>query len=743
MTCLIAGGALAGEPALAPPSASAQFITPSEVAIARLDGRAISLDGLLKEGLWAQASVVRGLTRLEPVEGGPGFGDAEFRIFYDEQALYVGARITQPPGITHAHIFQRDQLGNDDAILVYLKPFSSSDNAYVFKVNPLGIQRDSFVVQDGNVAIPWDGVWDSEGQVLADGYSVELRIPFRTVRFPMTERQDWGVILAVETGSRAQFDIWPASSADRGPPLAQVGTLQGMYGLQRGYDLDLLPSVRMRYSGEGSAHEPFTWDQGRLLGGKQPGVIDPGLDVRYGISGGTVLNLALNPDFSQVEADSDQLDYNLRYPLYLEEKRPFFLEGLDIFETPIPLLYTRSINDAEAGLKLTGKEGRYVMGVLSAWDVTPPPSRIQEDPTLPGGTGRASGFEDSSGKEALTTVGRFSMDLLPGSRVGLFVADKQILEPSFERRAAQHDLVSLDGKLQLADLYSVTAQASFSRTGEVGRRGLLGGLYYLKARREDRRLLLEAEAAYYAAGFRAEASALTRVNYIPTQALAAYKFEINSNWLMYVKPEVLGLITHDATTRERLDWFAKPAVSLLLAGNTSVKGGYNLGEEAFAGQHFPVRSAYVNLETSPLPWLAASVDVEGGRRINYKVEDPFLGRALDTGLALTLRPSTAAQVELSYIKSLFWRRAEEAPLANVNLMRAKVTYNFSAKWSVRTIVQVNTYYSSIQSNLLLAYVYRLGTAVYLGLQDFEPLKAASEEKTQRGVFMKFSYLWQL
>lgn len=718
-------------------------ITPSEVKVARLEGGALQLDGVLDEALWARASVVRGLTRLEPVEGGPGFGDAEFRIFYDEQALYVGARITQPPGVTHAHIFQRDQLGNDDAILIYLNPFSTSESAYVFKVNPLGIQRDSFVIQNGNVAIPWDGVWDSEGKVLEDGYSVEVRIPFRTVRFPKRARQDWGIILAVETGSRAQFDIWPASSADRGPPLAQVGTLQEMHGIQSGYDLDLLPSLRLRYSGEGSAGEPFTWSKVRLLHGRQPGVIDPGLDVRYGLSGGSVINLALNPDFSQVEADSDQLDYNLRYPLYLEEKRPFFLEGLDIFETPIPMVYTRSINDPEAGLKLTGKEGRFAMGVLSAWDVNPSSSRLQEEPTGPGGMGRVSGFGDLSGKEALTTAGRFGVELRPGSRVGLFLADKQIHELSFGRRTAQHDLVSLDGRVQLADLYSITAQAAFSRTGEVGQQPLLGGLYFLKVRREDRRLVLDAESAYYAAGFRAEASALTRVNYVPSQMTASYKFETNSSWLMYVKPEVQGLMGHDATTFERLDWSVRPAVSLLLAGNTAVKGGYNLGEESFAGHSFPVNSASLTVETSPLPWLAASLQAEGGRRINYQVEDAFLGRAFDGGVALTLRPSTAAQVELSYIKSLFWRLGQEAPLANVNLLRAKLTYNFSAKWSLRTIVQANTYYHTIQSNLLLAYTYRLGTAIYLGLQDFEPLTAETEEKTQRAVFMKFSYLWQL
>ncbi len=726
---LAAAGAGAAPPSVSPP---------------RLDGRQVKVDGSLDEEVWKQAAVIGELTRLEPIEGGPGFGKAEFRLFYDETALYVGARIEQPPGALRAHIFPRDYLGNDDAILVYLQPYYGSESSYVFKVNPLGIQRDSYVIQNGLVAIPWDGVWDSNGQVRDSGYSVELRIPFRSIRFPRADLQDWGFLVAVETGSQAQFDTWPALSANRGPQLSQLGKLAGLHGLKAGYDIDLLPSVVLRYGGRGAAGGGFAWDPFNLLNGSQPGLVDPGIDARYGFSSGTSANLAINPDFSQVEADSDQLEYNIRYPLYLEEKRPFFLEGMDIFETPISLLYTRAINDPVGGLKVTGKEGRAVLGLLSGWDVVPPPTRIQLTSRSPAPLPAfASGFEDMTGRQAVTTVGRFAYDVAPGARVGLMLADKRVVQGFGRGGVAQNDLASLDATVPFLTNYSVTGQAVLSRTGTVGNEALWGGLYLLRLRREDRSLLLQAEAAYYSPDFRAETSAITRVDQLPSQLTASYKIEPGWPWLAYVRPELTATLVQDADTLARADWALKPAVTLQFAGNTILTAGYLHGGERFAGSRFPVQSAFLDLDTSPLGWLSASVELQGGSRIHYDVLDPFLGTGADAALLLTLRPSTASQIDLSYIKSLFWGPLSPTPIDDVDLMRLKATYNFTAQLSLRAILQLNTYSRSLQSNLLLAYLYRPGTAVYLGVQDSEPIGAGSTTPVERNVFVKLSYLWQL
>jgi hypothetical protein len=529
---------------------------------------------------------------------------------------------------------------------------------------------------------------------------------------------------------------------DLGPPLAQTGTLKDLRGLASGYNVDILPSAVLRYGGRAEKEQAFTWDKPNLLGVGQPGLLEPGLDLRYGLSPGMVANLTLNPDFSQVEADSDQLDYNLRFPLFLAERRPFFLEGLDIFETPIPLLYTRAINDAAAGLKLTGKEGRVIVGVLSGWDVDPAPSRLRAGNGLVNGVPAALGFANPTGHDALTTVGRIGLDM-QGLQVGLFLADKRLLERTSLRSTASHDIASLDTRLRFADVYSVTGQVAFSRTQETDREALLGGLYLLNVRREDRRLLVEAQGAYHGPGFRAETSALSRVNHAPMHLRTAYKFETGGTWVMYVQPELTTALVQDATTFERLDWSLRPAVTLQLAGNTLLTTGYNHGGERFAGIDFPERLAFLNVDTAPLGWLSASLRLQGGHRINYDALDAFLGRATDTSLTVTLRPSTASQLELGYIKSLFWRPGQEGLLRDVDLMRLKLSYNFSAQWSVRVISQVNTFHGSLENNLLLTYLYRPGTALYLGLQDSEPLTPGSRTLVRRAVFMKASYLWQL
>ncbi len=205
----------------------------------------------------------------------------------------------------------------------------------------------------------------------------------------------------------------------------------------------------------------FAWDDPVLVRAREPGLVDLGLDVRYGLTPSTNLNVTVNPDFSQIEADTDQLEYNLRFPVFLEEKRPFFLEGVSIFETPVSMLYTRSIVDPIAGLKLSGRERAWSFGLFSAWDQLPLGSRVVE-PT------RRSGFEDLTGKDALNTVGRVSLDLGGGSRVGLFAADKTIRDRTTGAFAARNDVVAADAYLTFASIYNVVAQVAGSYVDQAG-----------------------------------------------------------------------------------------------------------------------------------------------------------------------------------------------------------------------------------------------------------------------------------
>jgi hypothetical protein len=714
--------------------------TPARLQVPRLAGNQIRLDGVLDEPVWTDAAVVSGLARAEPVEDGrAGFGSSEFRIFYDADAIYVGARVHQPRGVRRANVTPRDLLGNDDSVNIYLKPVQDSDIAYLFRINPLGIQRD-VMFGYSNLVDTWDGVWDSASQLLPDGYAVEVRLPFRIFRFTREPVQNWGISLGVRTGSLGELALWPAYSSDRGNQLDQLGALEGMTQIHAGHDLDLMPSLVTRLAGSAEKGGDFVWDDRGVLHLRQPGTVDPGLDVRYGLTPGITASLTLNPDFSQIEADADQLEYNLRYPILLKEKRPFFLEGQNNFETPVPLVYSRGINDPVMGVKLAGTEGAFTVGVLSAWDQDSPRSRISFDPTV--AHPRLTGFEDTAGKDVVTTIGRAQYTIGQGSRVGIFFADKVAVARADDERKAQQDLVAADLRLNPAKIYVLTTHLGLSRSAVLdgGDDAFTGVFYYVNARREARRLFIEAETAYYGESFRAETSDLARVGHAPSLLRLAYKLETGHSAVAYVRPEVTGNLVDRVSDFSRSDWSIVPAISAQLAGNTTVALAYHQGEEFYDGHEFAYRLVTAAVTSSPLSWLDVQASGGAGDRVNYNPEDVFLGTAYEGSLGITLRPSPLTELDLSYVKSQLYRPSTDAPAQDVDIGRARLLYNFDSQWSVRGISEFNTFRESLSSSLLLSYVYKPGTVGYLGYQDHEPLGDAMDVRVERLVFLKVSIL---
>jgi hypothetical protein len=709
-----------------------------ELAAMRIDGSAVKIDGRLDEQAWEEAPLITGMTRVEPVEGGPGFGEVEWRVFYDSDALYVSVRVHQPPGIVRAHVSPRDDLGNDDTVNIYLNPTPGTDVGYVFRINPMGVQRDIMSLH-GKIDASWDGVWESAGQLLGDGYAIEVRIPFRTLRFPRAQ-EDWGIGFGVFTASRGQIDFWPAVTADHGSEFSQLALLRGVTTVERGRGLELLPTLTMRYGGSAPpGSRQLDWDSSEIVQLRQPGIIDPGLDLRYAVTSGMTANLTLNPDFSQVEANADQLDYNVRYPLLVQEKRPFFLEGLDNYDTPVPLLYTRSINDPAAGLKFAGKEGAFTVGLLSSWDQDPPPSRMTFDPAR---VPVRSAFDDMTGKDAITSVARITREVSPTASIGAFFANKVALRRDSGTLDGNHQLGALDARMNLGRVWFLTAQGGVAHTtgGDAGE--LTDGFWFAEARRQDRRLTAAAESAYYGPEFRAETSALSRTGYLSNKGTLGYKIETNQPWLLYVRPELVGQLVHDAVGFERLDWAATPALALQLGGQTQLVGSYTHGEESYTGTRFPIRVGTLALSSSPTTWLSGNVSGTAGTRIHYDPMDAYRGKVVEVAAGLTLRLTRFLQVDGTYLKSLFWSNMGEL-VEDVDLARLKVEYSFDARWSIRMISQLNTYRESLESSALLAYRLSPGTALYAGYQDSERLSDASPVKLDRRAFLKFSYLWQL
>jgi hypothetical protein len=462
----------------------------------------IRVDGDLGDPGWAGADVIVAAIETYPGDNVESPARTECRLAYDERTLYVGIRALDPePGKIRAHYTDRDAAFDDDFVGVIFDTFDDARRAYEFFVNPLGVQMD-LVMDDvsRNEDSSWDAIWDSAGRVTADGFVVEMAIPFAELRFPAgAERQTWGLDVA-RIWPRGQRYIVRAQAQDRNRDcyLCQVSRVAGFAGVRPGRSVELDPTVTATAAEE---RDPFP-DAPLESSGTDT---EAGLTARWGVTPSITLLGALNPDFSQVEADSAQLDVNTQFALFYEEKRPFFLEGADFFSTPIQAVYTRTVADPAWGAKASGKAGRGAFGVFVADDdVT--------NLLLPGKEDSELTAIDASN---LTGVARYRHDVGRGSTLGVLATARQ--GDGYDNAVA-----GLDGMLRLSKADTLTFQVLRSATeypDEVAGAGgqsdgeLDGTAAVVAYRHGTREWAWQAEIESYGRDFRADSGFVPQVDY--------------------------------------------------------------------------------------------------------------------------------------------------------------------------------------------------------------------------------------
>jgi hypothetical protein len=351
-----------------------------EVRIPRLEDEDIRIDGRLDEPAWREAAVLADFSQYTPVDGLPAPDTTEVRVWYSAHAIYFGIRAREAHGPVHATLADRDKIDGDDYVQVLLDTFHDGRRAFVFGVNPLGVQSDGIRSEGGGNAghafgdqsgldLSPDFIYESKGHVTPDGYEVELRIPFKSLRYQSAASQAWGINIVRQVQHSGYQLTWTPAHKASASFLTQSGTLEGLSGLRRGLVLDLNPEATTKVEGApgpGSAALPG----GPLLPGAWRYQTSPeiGGNLRWGVTSNLSLAATANPDFSQVEADAGQIITDPRQALFFAEKRPFFLEGIEQFQTPTQLIYTRRIQNPIAAVKLNGKEGGTNIGLLSAVD---------------------------------------------------------------------------------------------------------------------------------------------------------------------------------------------------------------------------------------------------------------------------------------------------------------------------------------------------------------------------------------
>ncbi|MEO7369164.1 MAG: DUF5916 domain-containing protein [Gemmatimonadaceae bacterium] len=338
----------------------------THVAIPRIDTVA-TIDGHLDEPVWSRAARLTGFSQYQPVDGRPAEEPTEVRVWYGADAIYFGIKATEIHGdvvrATHAN---RDDIASEDHVQILLDTDNGSQIAFLFGVNALGVQQDgtrssqfaggaggasatgggfrNINPLDGTVDLNPDYAFESKGRLVQGGYEVEIRIPFKSLRYQDGDVQTWGIHILRRIQHSGFQDTWAPALRASANFLAQSGSLEGLHDMHRGLVLEVTPTFTGRIDGSQ-----------RVNGHEYVSRGDFGGDARWGVRQNLTLNATINPDFSQVEADVGQVLLNERFALFYPEKRPFFLDGLELFDTPNQLIYTRRIVGPTGGLKLAGK----------------------------------------------------------------------------------------------------------------------------------------------------------------------------------------------------------------------------------------------------------------------------------------------------------------------------------------------------------------------------------------------------
>jgi hypothetical protein len=678
--------------------------------------KAPKIDGVLDNPVWeTEALKIENFVQLSPKENGVPSERTVAYLGHDEKNLYLAFRAydSQASKI-RCSITKRDGCLEDDWIIVMLDTFNEKRRAFTFALNPAGVQMDFIRTEEGgndNMDDSWDTVFTSDGRIDAEGYTVEAAIPFKSLRFPNEDLKTWNIVLGRNLPRTGEIIVYPGYSRDI-PGLLSNG--QGFLirgAVERSRNIEVMPVVTS-LKREGEKVD-----------------VEPGANFKLGLSSNTTLDATVNPDFSQIEADEPKIDYNLRYALRYNEKRPFFLEGMEIFNSPeIETVYTRQIADPVFGAKMSGKNGRFTYGLLSAYDLHPIESLWQI----------SDGGEVDNSTKAFSNIFRTKADVGQGSYIGFTLTDKELGSGSWNR------LGGFDGQLRFKDRVFFSFQVLGSKTSEDGDRTSLAPAFYGDLYYTTRHWTL---GGYYTAlhpDFQASLGFVNRTDYRSAGGYASYRLYPDKKWLNQVQFRIQAGRRIGYADSVAQDTWIRPQVQLRLTEFNQVFITYEAGLERFADVDFRKQGLSVESQFTFLSWMPFNLFFETGDSINYDPDEAFLGYSNSYGVSLTVKPSKRLQLGTDFSKQTFWRSAGGERLWDYNLVRERVTYQFSKTLSFRAIVDYNFFYKEAFGSLLASWVLRPGTVFFIGFDNnYLRDELGHLIRDNYNVFLKFSYWWRL
>ena len=688
------------------------------------------IDGLLDDMTWNNAVLINNFTQTSPVEGAQPTEDTEVRIAYDDEHIYFSfyARYSDPSQM-RANRVDRDQIRRDDWIAVMFDTFRDQQRAYRFSVNPYGVQGDAILTSGRRrFGAPgsggddsWDALFETGGTIVSDGWTAEMAIPFKSLRYPSVGegQHNWGFQISRAMQTKDESVVWSPMTRNIAGLMTQMGLINGMDGLSVSRNLEILPTATAIQLGQ-------LTDTGFKESDASP---DLGLNIKYGVTSNLTADFTANPDFSQIESDRPQIEVNQRFPLFFPELRPFFLEGQEIFETPgrINLVHTRTIVDPEFGAKLTGKTGKTTLGLLFTNDEAP--GRL-DDPTEP-----------AFGQNGQVFIGRARYDLHTESYLGAIVTDREFFN-SYSRTAG------IDGRIRMGQTHSAqfVAVASDNRTLDGATKS--GPMYDIGFRRDARHLNYRLQYNVIDPDFDTQTGFIRRVDTRRLDTDVEYNWW-PEHWLISWGPgfSYLRNVDHAGVLQDE-DFRAD--LNLRFARNIFVRADGRQEMERYRGVNFHKKRFRINNSINSSRRFSVFYSFNWGDQVRF-VENPFLGRFFDYNLGLTVRPTTRLNTRLDINTSRFRNTTTDLLEFNVKILRKLTTYQFTDRFLVRNILEYNTDSGAVGINVLLTYRVNAGTVFYIGYDDRlkevtnfndERFLVTELQRQRRAFFTKFQYLFR-
>jgi hypothetical protein len=769
-------------------------IAPPVITIPRLS-RAPSLDDFLTMQPQGEVALemakVTGFTQRNPHDGEAVTEPTDAYLGYDQKNLYVVFVCFDDPKKVRARMSRREDIYDDDQVEIILDTFHDRRRAYAFQTTPLGVQWDAIWTEasreeetQSHFDTSFDTVWNSRGKVTGLGFVVWMEIPFKSLRFPATKAQKWGIILYRGITRKTEDSFWPHITFRVEGRLGQAATLYGLEGISPGRDIELIPYGLMRgFRALDTRDFQNPYFQKATVQGAT------GMDAKFVIRDHFTIDATAHPDFSQVESEDPQITVNQRYAVYFPEKRPFFLENEDFFRSPMNLFFTRNIGDPSAGIRLTGKDGPYSVGVMSTDDRSP---------------GLAvPDYNALSGIRSYFTVARATRDIARQSSVGVLYTDWECPTTGEYNRVGGVDTRvkfspnwTLDGQAVasssniLGNFFSPTYSSNNCEANAYpfssGNKG--NGNYYagpaerLQLHRDSLHLTYDAQYNDISPGFVSVPGFINRVDIREIKQEIDYRFRPKHGWIVDWGPTLN--IRHDFDhTGLRLDTDYSPYLAIQGRGQTVIYlHPYEETRERLRPQDFcfygycpstPLlnedyheHNSGASFQTGYFKKATIIASYYWGDAVNFVAlpaeqnatpyNHPFVAREDNAQASLIVRPFQPLKIENTYLfdrlragDGAFLMAQAQFPGAgrgifNDHILRSKWNWQFTPQLSVRVILQYNallagtpgvgspyTYLPTsreFNADFLITYLVHPGTAIYVGynsdLQNLNVIPAA-------------------